>query len=72
LLGCTKLVRDYTSRREAEQALQASEKRFRSIFEFGALGIALLDLNGNFLLTNPSLRKMLFFEEQELLNNSLK
>ena len=72
LLGYTKLVRDYTSRREVEQALQASETRFRSIFQFGALGIALLDLNGNFLLTNPSLQKMLRFQEQELLAHSLQ
>ena len=72
LLGYTKLVRDFTSRREAEQALQESETRFRSIFEFGAMGIALLDLNGNFLLTNPSLQKMLMFQEQELLSQGLK
>ncbi len=64
LLGYSKLVRDFTSRREAEQALQESETRFRSIFEFGAMGIALLDLNGNFLLTNPSLQKMLCFKSK--------
>ncbi len=72
LLGYTKMVRDFTSRREAEQALQESETRFRSIFEFGALGIALLDLKGKFLLANPSLQKMLKFQEQELLAHSLK
>lgn len=72
LQGYTKLVRDFTSRREAEQALKDSEARFRSIFEFGAMGIALLDLNGNLLLTNPSLQKMLRFQEQELLSHSLK
>ncbi len=72
LQGYAKLVRDFTSRREAEQALQESETKFRSIFEFGAIGNALLDLNGNFLLTNPSLQKMLMFHEQELLSHGLK
>ncbi len=72
LQGYTKLVRDFTSRRETEQALQESETRFRSIFQFGAMGIALLDLNGNFLLTNPSLQKMLMFPEQEFLSHGLK
>lgn len=36
------------------------------------MGIALLDLHGNFLLTNPSLQKMLRFQEQELLSQSLR
>jgi PAS domain S-box-containing protein len=72
LLGFTKVVRDYTGQRVAEQAIQESEKRFRSIFEFGAMGLALLDLGGNFLLANPSLQTMFGFQEQELLAHSLK
>ena len=71
LQGFTKVVRDFTRRREAEQALQESEKRFRSIFESGAMGIALLGLDGNFLLTNPSLQKMLGYPEHEMLSQGL-
>ena len=38
--------RDITERKRAEQALQASEARFRTIFEDSAVGIYLVDVSG--------------------------
>lgn len=70
--GLTKIVRDFSDRRKAEQAIRESEIKFRSIFESGAMGIALLDLQGNFLLTNPALQKLLGFDKHEMLSESLK
>jgi PAS domain S-box-containing protein len=45
------------AKRTAE--LQASEARFRAIFEQNALGIALLDKKGRVLASNPALQRML-------------
>jgi PAS domain-containing protein len=42
-----------------EQALRKSEERWRSVFENSAIGVALTDLNGRFLATNPTYQKML-------------
>ena len=51
-------------RRTAE--LRASERRFRTIFEESALGIALVDVDGQVLESNPALREMLGYNEEEL------
>jgi PAS domain S-box-containing protein len=72
LQGFTKIIRDFTDRRNAEQAIRESEVKFRSIFESGAMGIAILDLQSRFLLTNPSLHKLLGFDKHEMLSESLK
>lgn len=54
------------------QRLRESEARFRSIFEGGAIGIAILDLNGNFLLANPSLGESLAYQPSDFLSRSLE
>ena len=43
-----------------------SEERWRSVFENSAVGVALTDLNGRFIATNPVYQKMLGYTEQEL------
>jgi PAS domain S-box-containing protein len=53
-------------RRIAEKALELSEVRFQSIFTSTALGIKLLDLEGNILETNPAFRNILGYSEDEL------
>ncbi len=47
-----------------------SEKKFRSIFENSAAGIALLDIHGRFIKANPSLCRMLGYSEAELLTKT--
>ena len=49
-----------------EEALRKSEERWRSVFENSAIGVALTDLNGRFLATNPTFQKMLAYTESEL------
>jgi len=48
------------------KALQESEARFRMIFEDAALGIDLMDMQGNFVETNPTLQEMLGYSAVEL------
>ena len=60
-------VLDLTERKRAEEALEASEARFRSIFEDAAVGISVLDLEGKILAANPTREEMLGYREEELL-----
>jgi formate hydrogenlyase transcriptional activator len=54
-----------TERKRTEEALRKSEERWRSVFENSAIGVALTDLNGHFLATNPIYQKMLGYTEEE-------
>ncbi len=60
-----------SGRRTAEEALNWSEVRFRSIFASTSLGIKLLDLDGNILETNPAFQEMLGYSKGELAMNSI-
>lgn len=47
-----------TARSDAEQALHATEARFRAVFKDAAVGIGIADLDGNILEINDTLTKM--------------
>jgi len=57
---------DIEDRMRAEQALRKSEDRWRSVFENSAIGVALTDLNGRFLVTNHVFQAMVGYTEGEL------
>lgn len=52
--------------RQAAAALEASEARFRGIFEQAAMGIALVTMSGQLIQSNPAAKKMLGIEEMDL------
>jgi diguanylate cyclase (GGDEF)-like protein/PAS domain S-box-containing protein len=52
--------------RRTKAALQKSEARFRGIFEQAAMGIALVDLAGHLIHSNPAIQQMLGVEEHQL------
>lgn len=64
--GYVSVNRDITKNRQAEAALGKSEARFRTIFESSSLGIDLVDLKGDMLESNPALREMMGYSEEEL------
>lgn len=50
---------------QTNEELRRSEERWRSIFENSAVGVALTDLNGRFIATNPVYERMLGYTEKE-------
>lgn len=64
----TVILRDITARQRAEETLLLSEARFRSIYEQAAVGIAQVGLEGQFLMVNAALCRMLGYQENELLS----
>ena len=57
---------DQTERIENEIALQASEERFRTIFDKASIGFALVDDFGRIVQTNSTFRGYIGFSEKEL------
>ncbi|BET25598.1 PAS domain S-box-containing protein [Limnobacter thiooxidans] len=61
---------DVTVQREFENALRDAEERFRTSFEWAAIGMAMLNCNGKFLQVNRALSDILGYSESELLGFS--
>jgi PAS domain S-box-containing protein len=53
-------------RRRTEEALRASEARWRAMFEISSLGVCLLDENFRYLATNRAYQAMLGYSDEEL------
>src|ERR1700751_2098410 len=60
------LSQENSERRKAENALRASEERWRKLFEKSSAGIALITLDGRLFAANFAFQKMLGYTEQEL------
>ena len=61
-----KLTQEISDRISAEAALRQSEARFRLIFEDAAIGIALANVAGQLVATNPAFQQMLGYSQSEL------
>ncbi|HLB71504.1 MAG TPA: PAS domain S-box protein [Candidatus Methanoperedens sp.] len=59
------IIRDITERRQSEEALRASEMKYRGIFENAVVGIFQISLEGRLLAANPSITKMLGYGSPE-------
>jgi PAS domain S-box-containing protein len=53
-------------RKKAEEALRASEERWRKLFETSSAGIALVAPDGRYIVANLALQKILGYTEEEL------
>ncbi len=60
------LVWDIVQRKQAEEALKTSERKYRLLHESMIDGFASVDMNGNFLECNDIYRNMLGYSETEL------
>ncbi|MBN1536094.1 MAG: PAS domain S-box protein [Anaerolineales bacterium] len=69
--GIIQGVRDISENRRTEEALLASEKRFRSVFDNASVGIALIDHQGFIHAANESYCKFLGYSQEELIGTQM-
>jgi PAS domain S-box-containing protein len=65
-LSIIEISYDITERKESEEALQLSEKRFSSAFENAAIGMALVSLDGRWIKVNLALCDSIGYSVEEL------
>lgn len=66
------IARDISDRIEAEQALRASEERFRKVFESPAAGMAVASVDGTILQANQTLASLLAMDPDHLAGARLR
>jgi PAS domain S-box-containing protein len=64
------VVLDITERKQAEEAQRISEKRFSGAFEYAAIGMGLVAIDGRWLRVNRALCELLGYTKEELLETS--
>jgi two-component system, sensor histidine kinase and response regulator len=65
------LARDVSDRKRAEEALRASEERFRGTFEHAAVGIAHIDAESRCLRANNKMCEILGYPSEELVGKTV-
>jgi PAS domain S-box-containing protein len=72
VIGLLGVSRDITARKQAEEALQASEARYQALFDWASDGILILSCGGGILSANESFARMHGFSRQEILGMRLE
>lgn len=73
IIGVVLVFRDQTEQREKERILNESEERFRSLYENSTIGLYRTTPNGQIILANPTLVKMLGYHSfEELVRKDLE
>ena len=68
VVGASKIARDITEQKKAQQELRESEERFRATFEQAAVGIAHVGVDGRWLRVNRRLCEIVGYTREELLS----
>jgi diguanylate cyclase (GGDEF)-like protein/PAS domain S-box-containing protein len=71
LVKISGIAMDIDERKQAEQALQNAEQKYRGIFENAILGIFQSTPDGKFLSVNPALAKMAGYDSPQDFHNSV-
>lgn len=72
LLGFTKITRDDTQRREAEEALRHSEEHARTLFEFSPDAVLVCDSEGRIQEANARVESLFGYKRDELLHQPVE
>ncbi len=67
----TSIVRDITKRKQAEEALGRSEKKYRTLVETAQEGIGITDPEENLIFVNQAFADLLGYEKEKLLGKNL-
>ncbi len=63
---------DVTGASELRERLRLVDQQFRGAFEYAAIGMAIVSLDGNFLRVNKALSKLVGYRSSELLKKSFQ
>jgi PAS domain S-box-containing protein len=67
VIGASKIARDITQRKQMEEAQQASEARYRMLFDYAPDGIVIVDPKGYYLDANASICRLLGYTRDEFI-----
>jgi PAS domain S-box-containing protein len=67
VIGASKIARDITERKQAEEAQRASEARYRTLFDYAPDGIVIVDSKGYYLEANAGICRMLGYTRDEFI-----
>src|SRR5215469_4403120 len=68
----TSAIRDITERKRQEEALRASEEKFRNVFSEAGVGMVIVSPEGRFLAANRTFCECLGYTEKELLEKTVE
>ncbi len=71
IIGMARITMDISAQKEIENALRQQEALFRGVFEQAAVGIALVDLDWNFLDVNEGFCQIVGYGKSELLHKGV-
>jgi diguanylate cyclase (GGDEF)-like protein/PAS domain S-box-containing protein len=72
LVGAMETLEDITDRKQAEEALQESEDRYRRLVENASDMVYKTDENGYFTFVNPAVLRITGYEEEEIIGKHYK
>ena len=72
VVGASKVARDITERKLAEQALRETAARLRALTETAVDGVILIDARGVVLMFNPACEKLFGYSADEVIGENVK
>ncbi|MBA4849440.1 PAS domain S-box protein [Emticicia sp. BO119] len=70
ITGASKIARDISDKKKAEDTIKNNEKRFRSLLQNSNDGLSLLTVDGVMLEISPTGKKITGFEEDEMIGQA--
>lgn len=71
IIGASKIARDISDKKKAEEIIKNNEKRFRSLLQNSNDGLSLISADGMMIEISPAGKRIIGFEENELMGINL-